>query len=143
MALTEPNPYAPRMVPTMPPDRLSIGRSLKAAREARGMTQEDVAFELRVRAAEHDSLGTVKRWETIGSIKLDDAVILASIYGMTVDELVSLDPEPPPHAPNGDSNDPDGHPSATQDLAGELSARDKAKGSRGQQRKRRRPPSSE
>jgi transcriptional regulator with XRE-family HTH domain len=61
-----------------------IGARLKAAREAAGLTQEDVAEKLRVHAV------TVSRWETAGvRARSDTLVRLAELYGLSVDALVS------------------------------------------------------
>jgi transcriptional regulator with XRE-family HTH domain len=62
------------------------GVLLKSAREARGMTQEDVAF------AHGPSIKTISRWESCKTpVPFDDVIwIITDVFKMTLVEAMEL-----------------------------------------------------
>jgi len=62
------------------------GALLKLVREARGMTQEDVAF------AHGPSIKTISRWESCKTpVPFDDVIwIISDIFKMTLSEAMEL-----------------------------------------------------
>jgi transcriptional regulator with XRE-family HTH domain len=64
----------------------TFGSRLRAARTARGFTQEDVALEIGV------GNGTVSQWERDGSEPdFPNLIALRNMLGVTLDELISGD----------------------------------------------------
>lgn len=69
-----------------------IGERLRAAREAAGLTQQDLYFQLRNRGLGAPDVKTIGRWENTGRIKSEDLLMLAGFYGVDPRALVpSLD----------------------------------------------------
>ena len=71
----------------------AIAQALRRARRWRGVTQEALAALLRESGAT-TATNTVQRWERTGSIKLDDAMLLASTYRITLEQLAGREPLP-------------------------------------------------
>jgi hypothetical protein len=65
-------------------DRISA--ALRSARERAGLEEREVVDLLHARGVAISS-ATLQRWERTGGIRLEDAVDLAAVYGMTIDEL--------------------------------------------------------
>lgn len=71
----------------MPPTLL--GEQLLAARKKRGMSRDDVLYELRRRGMPK-STNTVAAWETRGRLGLIEFSMLATIYELDSVELASV-----------------------------------------------------
>lgn len=72
---------------------MTLGEKISALRAARGMKQDELAEALGV------SRQSVSKWETNASVpELEKLVQLAGLFGVTLDELVGLEP-PSPEAP--------------------------------------------
>jgi hypothetical protein len=67
-------------------DRISA--ALREARERAGMSEQEVVDQLRGRGVSI-SHQTLERWERTGGIRLEDAVDLAAVYHMSLDDLAS------------------------------------------------------
>jgi hypothetical protein len=65
-----------------------ISSALRNARERTGLEETEVVDLLHARGVPI-SRATLQRWERTGGIRLEDAVDLAAVYGMTLDELVA------------------------------------------------------
>ena len=65
-------------------DRISA--ALRAARARAGLSEQEVIDLLRVRGVAITP-ATLERWERTGGIRLEEAVDLAAVYHMSVDEL--------------------------------------------------------
>lgn len=94
----------PRMPPRALPTPIEIGRRIAAARAASGMTQLEVAIALHD-AGRSTSMSTYVRWESTGSIRLDDAVAVAALFGVTLNQLAGIDEMP---TPSGEQRASDG-----------------------------------
>lgn len=70
-----------------------IAQALRRARRWKGITQEALAALLRTMGAT-TATNTVQRWERTGSIKLDDAMLLAMTYGISLEQLAGRAPLP-------------------------------------------------
>lgn len=66
----------------------TLGQRLQRARQAAGLTQVEAMREVRQHGRPSLSESSLQRWEATGSIRLADAIILARVYGVTLDELV-------------------------------------------------------
>ncbi len=88
VAIFEPHHYDRDVPPRRHPANPQIGRAIEAARRNADLTQLEVIYRLRAVGVE-TSVSTLQRWETTGSIKLDDAVRLARALGVTVDTLAA------------------------------------------------------
>lgn len=67
-----------------------LGDRLQAARQVAGLTQVEALREVRQHGRPTLSESSLQRWEATGSIRLADAVILARVYGCSLDELAGL-----------------------------------------------------
>jgi hypothetical protein len=67
-------------------DRISA--ALREARERAGLSEQQVVEQLRGRGVSISSQ-TLERWERTGGIRLEDAVDLAAVYHMSLDDLAS------------------------------------------------------
>lgn len=67
-----------------------IGVRLKLAREAAGLTQLDAMVAIRQAGHPKLSVSTLQRWERTGAISFEDAILMARIYGTTLDEMAGL-----------------------------------------------------
>ena len=65
-------------------DRISA--ALRAGRERAGLDEHEVVELLRVRGVSV-TRATIERWERTGGIRLEEAVDLAAVYHMSIDEL--------------------------------------------------------
>lgn len=65
-----------------------IGERLRAAREAAGLTQQDLYYQLRNRGLGAPDVKTIGRWENSGRIKSEDLLMLAEFYGVEPQALV-------------------------------------------------------
>ena len=65
-------------------DRLSA--ALRAGRERAGLDEHEVVELLRARGVSV-TRATIERWERTGGIHLEEAVDLAAVYHMSIDEL--------------------------------------------------------
>ena len=65
-------------------DRISA--ALRSARARAGLDEQEVIELLRVRGVSI-SLATLERWERTGGIRLEEAVDVAAVYHMSLDEL--------------------------------------------------------
>jgi hypothetical protein len=65
-------------------DRISA--ALRSARARAGLDEQEVLDSLRARGVSI-SLATLERWERTGGIRLEDAVDVAAVYEMSLDEL--------------------------------------------------------
>ena len=65
-------------------DRISA--ALRSARDRAGLDEQQVVDLLRARGVSI-SLATLERWERTGGIRLEEAVDLAAVYHMPLDEL--------------------------------------------------------
>jgi Helix-turn-helix domain len=65
-------------------DRISA--ALRKARERAGLSEQQVVDLMRARGVSITA-ATLERWEQAGGIRLEEAVDLAAVYHMTVDEL--------------------------------------------------------
>ena len=65
-------------------DRISA--ALRSARERAGLDEQQVIDLLRARGVSI-SIATLERWERTGGIRLEEAVDLAAVYHMSLDEL--------------------------------------------------------
>jgi hypothetical protein len=65
-------------------DRISA--ALRKARKRASLSEEQVVDLMRARGVSITT-ATLERWEQCGGIRLEDAVDLAAVYHMTVDEL--------------------------------------------------------
>jgi hypothetical protein len=63
-----------------------IGNALRKARARTSLSEREVVDLMRARGASITT-ATVERWERNGSIRLDEAVDLAAVYHVTLDEL--------------------------------------------------------
>lgn len=67
---------------------MSLGNNLFKARRKKGLSQEDVADQLGV------SRQTISKWETGETLPdIRQAKRLAVLYGLSLDELIDLDPD--------------------------------------------------
>jgi transcriptional regulator with XRE-family HTH domain len=71
-------------------EHIGIGEQLRARRLQSGLTQEAVVFALRERGRA-TSVSTYQRWEQSGSLRMEDAAVLADILGFSLDELLGAD----------------------------------------------------
>ena len=78
------------------------------------MTREGVLVEYTIRGG-RTSLSTLKRWEATGNPNLDDLVLLADVYGLTVAQLIG--DEPLPSAAKADDPFPEGMAAAALEAA--------------------------
>ena len=78
-------------------DRIST--ALRSARARAGLSAQEVVDLLR-RAASSISVATLERWEHTGGIRLEEAVDLAAVYHMSLDELAGprAGPQPLPRS---------------------------------------------
>lgn len=67
-----------------------LGTRLKLAREAAGLTQLDAVVALRQLGRVRLSSSTLQRWEYTGAIPLEDAMLLARAYEISLDELAGM-----------------------------------------------------
>lgn len=67
-----------------------LGVRLRLAREAAGMTQLDAVVAMRQLGRQKLSESTLQRWEATGSVRLDDAMLLARAYGCSLDDLAGF-----------------------------------------------------
>src|SRR4051812_38874496 len=67
-------------------DRIST--ALREARERAGLSEDEVVEQRRGRGVSI-STQTLARWERTGGIRLEDAVDLAAVYHMSLDDLAS------------------------------------------------------
>jgi hypothetical protein len=65
-------------------DRISA--ALRAGRARAGLDEQEVVELLRVRGVSV-ARATIERWERTGGIRLEEAVDLAAVYHMSIDEL--------------------------------------------------------
>jgi hypothetical protein len=70
-------------------DRISA--ALRAARTRAALDQQQVIDLLRARGVSITT-ATLERWERTGGIRLEEAVDLAAVYHMTIDELAGRRP---------------------------------------------------
>jgi Helix-turn-helix domain len=67
-------------------DRISA--ALREARERAGLSEQEVVDQLHGRGVSISSQ-TLERWERTGGIRLEDAVDLAAVYHMSLDDLAA------------------------------------------------------
>ena len=70
-------------------DRISA--ALRTARERAGLTEQEVIDLLHARGVSI-SISTLERWERTGGIRLEEAVDVAAVYHMSLDELAGRRP---------------------------------------------------
>jgi transcriptional regulator with XRE-family HTH domain len=68
----------------------ALGKRLQAARQRTGLTQVEAMQEVRQHGRPSLSESSLQRWEATGSVQLADAIVLARVYGCTLDELAGL-----------------------------------------------------
>lgn len=87
---------------------MHVGTRIKRARDARGLTQEDLAGLVRQATRGRTALSTVQRWERTGSLKANELAVIARVLEVSADALLGLSDEEDPTPARHDDSRGDG-----------------------------------